>query len=125
MGGAEVTSPQTAAECMAAISQTAANIRALLEQIEGAADLTVRTEQEFRDAYNDALIKHADNRTDLTKALAERDTKVERAAYEFAKAKERRIKEALHSERSILSGLQTVTTGYREEARFARTGPGY
>lgn len=121
-----MTEVQSAAECMAQVQEAAGNIRTLLSLLDGKAQETVDTEDAYRKAFNRAIVAHKEERSiDLRKSMAEIDAESERLAFEQAKATEKRIKEGLHSWRSILSALQTVTTGYREEARFARTGPNY
>lgn len=117
-------SANSAQECMDQISEAAMHIRTLLEELPHTAAERVLAEEAYRKAYARALITHKSERTDIAKALSEVDTEAESLRAEQAKASEKRCKEALHSWRSILSALQTVTTGYREEARFARTGPG-
>lgn len=114
----------SAAECMAQVQEAARAIRVLLDELPQAASATVVAEDAYRRAYTRSLIKNKSERSDIAKALADMDTEVERLGAEQAKAQEKRVKEALHSWRSILSALQTVATGYREEARFARVGPG-
>lgn len=111
-------------ECLQKTSEAAANIRTLLDGLEGIAQKRVDTEHVWKSAYNKALVE-AEGPVEIRKAKAELQTEDLAIEAASALADERRAKESLHSWRSILSALQTVATGYREEARFARTGPGF
>lgn len=115
----------SAAECLQQTSEAAQQIRGLLDELPNLANARVQAEHAYKKAYAKAIVAHKGERTDVAKAQAEIATESLSLIAEQAAANEKRCKEALHSWRSILSALQTVTTGYREEARFARTGPGY
>lgn len=115
----------TAQECMAKIQEAAKNIRFLLSELTPVAAAVADAEIAYNQTYTRAIARYSEEKVEVGKALAAIDSEAQFEALKKAKAEERRIKEALHSERSILSGLQTVSTGYREEARFSRTGPGY
>lgn len=118
-----MTELATALDCFEKVQEAAQNVRALLDLLPEVAQEVVDTEDVHDRAFSRALVVHAEERTDICKAKAQIDTEVERLAFNKARATEKRIKEALHSERSILSALQTVATGFREEAKLARWGP--
>lgn len=115
---------QSATEVMAQVTQAAEQIRGLLDELPGLANARVQSEHVYKQAYSKSIVAHKNERTDVAKAMAEIQTEALNLVAEQAAANERRCKEALHSWRSILSALQTVATAYREEAKFARVGPG-